>query len=296
MTLSKAGSMQTWLAARYFLLDRSDDFQQQFTRAKERFDAEAIHDLRVSSRRFRECLAIFADCFRKRRLAPIRTELKNLTAMLGTIRNTDEAILFFSPLSEQCSSGPASAAADIVATLQEKRAAEQKNLKRELIRFDSGSLLRSIAGLRCNPHLFTPAAETLFQPVATYILEAVSTREKTMLELLPEALREENVTAQHRLRVAVKRFRYRVELLAPFASSDYKGVYSIIKGYQEALGHMHDLDVFKEMLAGFPSEAQTAAPLETVIIERRKIFFAEFLRMQSADPLDKTGDLVRGLL
>jgi CHAD domain-containing protein len=286
----------TWLAARQFLRQRADDFYLQLTRAREGFDPEAIHDLRVSSRRLREGIAIFSGCFRKRRLTPIRKELKSLTGMLGAIRNCDEALLFFSPLLNSCDRDSSATVMNIVARLQEERAAEQRKLKRELKKIDPGSLLGRIDDICRNPLIFTPATSALFIPVATCILAAVAVREKNILELLPEALVEEKVTAQHRLRVAVKRFRYRMEFLAPFANSDYKTVYSTIKEYQEILGHMHDLDVFRDLIADPADEAEQNRALENIIIERRRKLFTQFIELHQASPLDKMGDLVRGLL
>ena len=286
----------TWLAARGFLLDRSDDFFLQLTRAREAFDPEAIHDLRVASRRLREGIALFGHCFRKRQLAPLRKELKGLVTMLGSIRNTDEAILFFSNLVENCDTASADAALKIVATLQVQRGEEQRELKRELKKVDPGLLLGRIDGLCGNPRIFNPDARGLFQPIAASLLEAVTVREKAILDLLPEALVEVNVSAQHRLRIAVKHFRYRLEFLAPLASDDYKRVYSAIKEYQEVLGHMHDLDVFSGLTGEITVEERGAMLLHDIISSRRRMLFAEFLHHQATNPLDEMGNRVRGLL
>jgi CHAD domain-containing protein len=290
---SVTADTQTWLAARDFLLDRSDDFFLQLTRAREAFEAEAIHDLRVSSRRLREGITIFAHCFRKRQLTRLRNELKSLTAMLGTIRNTDEALLFFTPMLEQF---PSSAVIDIVATLQAERVAEERKLKRELKKIDPGSLLGRIDAICSNPRIFNPNASGLFQPVSDYLLEAIAVREKTMLELYPEALLEENVTAQHRLRIAVKRFRYRLEFLAPLANGDYRKVYTAIKEYQEILGKLHDLDVFSALTGETTNDQPDRLLVRKIIADRRHLLFTEFLHHRKAYPLDKMGALVRGLL
>ena len=164
VNLSETKGMHAWLAARYFLFDRCSDFQQQFIRARDCFDQAAIHDLRVSSRRLRECLFIFADCFRKRPFSRISKELKSLTVMLGQIRNTDEAILFFSPLVEQCASGSGALVMKVVAALQEKRVIEQRKLKRDLNKADPGSLPGKVDAICSNPSVFNPAVDALFQP------------------------------------------------------------------------------------------------------------------------------------
>ncbi len=293
---SLTADTHTWVAARGFLLDRSDDFFLQLTRAREALAPEAIHDLRVASRRLREGIALFGHCFRKRQLATLRKELKGMTTMLGVIRNTDEAILFFSDLVESCDAASVVAAIKIVATLHAKRVDEQRELKRELKRIDAGSLLGRIDDFCANPRIFNPAARGLFQPISDYLLEALAGREKAILELLPDAVLELNISAQHRLRIAVKHFRYRLEFLAPLASNDYKKVYSVIKEYQEVLGHMHDLDLFIA-LTGEPSTEQNCpSHLQKIICDRRRMLFAAFLQLHAANPLDELGSRVRGLL
>jgi len=288
----------TWLAARAFLLERCDDFYLQLTVVREAFDPEAIHDLRVSSRRLREGLSLFGHCFRKRQLAPIRSELKGLTAMLGSIRNTDEAILFFFTLETECAADTAVAAAvaHIVTILQSRRVAELRHLKRALKKIDPGSLLGRIDYLCNNPRIFDPDVNSLFQPVAATLLDAVAMRETAVVELLPEAVVAENVSAQHRLRIAIKRFRYRFEFMAPLAAVEYKRIYSLVKAYQEVLGHMHDMDVFSGLTGEIIVEAEERQTLTAIISDRRRTYFADFLQLQSANPLEQLCAQVQDLL
>lgn len=287
---------QTWLAARDFLLARSDDFFLQLTRSRESFEAEAIHDLRVSTRRMREGIALFSHCFRKRQFVPLRKELKRLTDMLGAIRNTDEALLFFSPLVGRCDAAADAAVMNIVVDLRSRRVEEQRDLKQELKKIDQGALLGRIDAICSNPRIFNPNASGLFQPVGEYLLQAIAMREQTMLALFTEALVEENSVAQHRLRIAVKRFRYRLEFLAPLAGSGYKAIYSSVKAYQELLGQMHDLDVFRGMAGEMAVEQPAGERLQAIINDRRRTLFGEFLLLQKAHPLAELAAGVRSLL
>jgi CHAD domain-containing protein len=286
---------QTWLAARDFLLDRSNDFFLQLARSRETFEAEAIHDLRVATRRLREGIALFDLCFRKRQFVPLRRELKRLTDMLGAIRNTDEALLFFSPLAK--GDGERGAAAGLIAmTLTEERHREQGRLKKELKKIDPGAIPGRIGEICSNPRIFNPNAVGLFQPVADYLLQALAVRETAMLELLHGARQEENVAAQHRLRIAVKRFRYRLEFLAPLAGDGYRAVYRAVKGYQEILGKMHDLDVFRSMVGERVADPAGKMGLEGVIAGRRRDLFGEFMTLQERDPLAGLIPRMRSLL
>lgn len=285
-----------WIAARSFLLDRSDDFSLQLTRTRESFDPEAIHDLRVSLRRLREGIAVFGFCYRKRQLAPLRKELKSFITWLGSIRNSDEAILFFTALADKSDAAIAAAVMNIVKTLDARRVSEQRKLNSELKKIDPGSLLGKIDLIFSNPRIFKPDASPLFQPVGEYLLEAITIREKPLQEILPDALKEENAFVQHRLRIAVKRFRYCLEFLAPFASSDYKPVYSSLKEYQEVLGRLHDLDLFSAMAGEMTASLSEGHFVKNIITVRRHMLFNEFLLLQASNPLDEMGNRVRGLL
>lgn len=286
---------QTWLAARDYLFARGDDFFLQMTRARETFEAEAIHDLRVSSRRLREGISLFAHCFRKRQFTPLGKELKGLTDMLGAIRNTDEALLFFSPLVAQCNNDAAAAVMNIIANLQASRIEEQQKLKRELKKIDPATVLGRMDDICSNPRIFNPNAKGLFLPIAEYLLDSVSLREKAIVEIVPEALVEDNIAAQHRLRIAVKRFRYRMEFLAPLSSDDYKGVYGVVKEYQEVLGHMHDLDVFCG-LSGDMATGRAGELLRNIIHARRRLLFERFMQLHRTNALTCLGNRVRDLL
>src|SRR5512136_2315517 len=94
------GSTQLWVAARVLLCERGDDFFMRWDKVLKTSDPEDIHDLRVSSRRLREGLALFAPCYPPESLKRLVRGLKRVTRLLGDIRNTDEAILFFTELGE----------------------------------------------------------------------------------------------------------------------------------------------------------------------------------------------------
>ena len=87
-------STQLWLGAWEVMQERGDELFRLLTHDSKRLDLEAIHDLRVASRRLREGLALFAPCFPKRHRTNLRARLKQLTSTLGAIRNTDEALHF----------------------------------------------------------------------------------------------------------------------------------------------------------------------------------------------------------
>jgi CHAD domain-containing protein len=275
---------QLWLAAHSLLLERGDELFSLLTGVQEQFDPEAIHDLRVASRRLREALALFAPAYPPHHLAPLKRTLKKLTTMMGAIRNSDEALLFFAGLT---TSVPAAAAAiaGITAALAGRREAERAALAGGLHQLDVPRLRRRLTTMCDRLQLFG-RGDDLLQPFAPFLLAGLDARQRDIDALLGPAASEADIGAQHRLRIAVKHFRYRFELLAPFAAADYAELYRAIKGYQELLGQMHDLDTFA-LLATAEIADQAAAALVTAPIARqRRERFARFSAMQRSVPLD----------
>ncbi len=62
------------------------------------YDTDTIHDLRVTSRRMRATVGLFEPFTSGRAVKTLSKELRNVTRVLGHLRNIDEAILFFNEL------------------------------------------------------------------------------------------------------------------------------------------------------------------------------------------------------
>jgi CHAD domain-containing protein len=64
-------------------------------RAAQLRDPESIHDLRVSIRRFQQCLAVFHEFFPRGQARKIRERLHKIMRIAGEIRNRDIALELF---------------------------------------------------------------------------------------------------------------------------------------------------------------------------------------------------------
>ncbi len=66
-------------------------FAYQVARTSQLLDAEAIHDLRVSIRRFSQCLRVFADFYPRGKPKKVRRYLRQVMALAAEVRNQDIA-------------------------------------------------------------------------------------------------------------------------------------------------------------------------------------------------------------
>ncbi|NVN90551.1 MAG: CHAD domain-containing protein [Desulfuromonadales bacterium] len=292
------GTTPLWIAATVLVYARGEELFRRGEKAATTLDAEDIHDLRVASRRLREGLALFASCYPPAVISAVDKRVKKVTRFLGDIRNTDEAILFFTALAAELDDSCRRDLETFLATCHDDRERTVRGLESGLRKIAAGRLsdlyLRTLHSLS----LFTPPDNgiDLFSPLSGFAKDALDQRLSTIRELLPQAREPGAIEAQHRLRIAVKHFRYRMELLSFLVRAEYPLLHGLVKGYQDVLGTMHDLDVFSGIVreAGFPAGTEKMI-LDAMDAKRGKLFL-NFSGMLVAQPLEQIGERVRDLV
>jgi CHAD domain-containing protein len=205
-------------------------------------DIEAIHDLRVASRRFRAVVGLFEPWMPPKTAALLKKRCRKLTRLLGGLRNIDEAILFFQLHTPAGSGG----GYQICPLLSESRPGELVRVKKGLKAFDVRRLDRKVrkaavgmeegrstdhAGVTL-PAYFSDSCIRLFQPIH---------------DLLPLATSREQSGSRHLLRIAIKKWRYFFEIITPVLGSDAGSILGLLKEYQTILGRMNDVAEFGEL-------------------------------------------------
>jgi CHAD domain-containing protein len=298
MTMQVEAATPLWIAARVLLYERGDDFFRLRDRVLETFDPEDIHDLRVASRRLREGLALFAPCYLTVDITFLVKKLKKVTRLLGEIRNTDEAIMFFALLADELGESCRSSLVQQVLLFRNTRKKELQRLKTGLPQNVPKSLLDQFRGVINSPPLFSPSVNSvdLLAPLSGFAGESLDNRLADALKLVPDAVRAEQIEAQHMLRIAVKHFRYRMEILSFLIGTNYEELHAAVKDYQDVLGKMHDLDIFAGAVreAVFPAEMEKSV-LDAIATKRAKLF-TEFSAMLATRPLERIGAQVRSIL
>lgn len=287
-----------WLAAPPLLALRVDDFFAHWRQAQRTFAVDDIHDLRVSSRRLREGLLLFAPLYRPAALRRGIRPVRRVTRLLGAVRNADEALLFFRELAASADPVCRAPLAELLARYERHRRAEAHRLDDVLASLDAAATHAALAKSVARPRVFASPAAPVdpFMTVGAFAADGFARRLAELLELLPAASRDEDAAAQHRLRIAVKHYRYRLEILSFLLRDGYAALHDQLKGYQEVLGKMHDLDVFAGLVRqeGLPSAA------ECVILDRlaaqRQRHCAAFAALLAAHPFSAIGEQVRKAL
>jgi CHAD domain-containing protein len=296
MTLMKTTPL--WIAARGLLAERGADFFRCWEQTAASFNSEDIHDLRVASRRLREGLTLFAPCYPPEKISRLRKSIRKITDVLGDLRNIDEGLAFFRAEADELGHEHGEELGGCIELYERNREESRKKLKRDLNGMNPGTLRKLYVRTIQAPYLFNPppGAADPFVTIEDFARETIDIRLDPVLALVPLARLPEEAAAQHRLRIAIKRYRYRLEVLSPLMEEGYGEVHGLIKEYQEILGRLHDLDVFRELITGIGLTAGTEQALADLIAEKRESAFALFVDRLEKNPLEAIGARVRSLL
>jgi CHAD domain-containing protein len=201
-------------------------------------DGEAIHDLRVASRRFRAILGLYKPWLPQKGTAELNKNIRKLTRLLGGLRNIDEALNFFCGHRTETDTG-----GQVEALVAAKRPKELARISKALAKIDSHrldfivqkSVFRlgnKLSGDTKLPNLttyFSKACHSLFKPINKLQLKTASRKHQEML---------------HPLRIAIKKWRYFFEIAGPVLESDVTSILGQLKEYQTILGRLNDVSEF----------------------------------------------------
>jgi CHAD domain-containing protein len=234
--------------ARRVLVARFEEMCEYRAAALEGSDIEGVHDMRVASRRLRSALRDFTPLLRQgKRLDAARQALKRLADALGSVRDEDVAIHALEKLSEHAPPEAQAGLAEYVAERRERRERGRVELFAALderaIEEARASLGRALEGKKRGKD-----KDDGMPPDADFgaALAHIAARLWRELAGLSTSLYRPNKSRRlHDMRIAAKRLRYALELLAACErGGDPKELASEVADMQTELGDLHDCDVW----------------------------------------------------
>jgi CHAD domain-containing protein len=245
-------------------------------------DLEDIHDLRVASRRFRAALQLFEPVAPKVSLTGLKRSVRRLTRTLGGLRNIDEALLFF-----QTRHQTVPAADNLRNILARLRSRELKQIQKALIAFDYRTFDRMVremvAGLTedCSKE---PGGGSLL----AYFSDTSLRRYQPIQQLIPVSAVPENRASRHALRIALKKWRYFLEIIALVLERDYTPLLELLKEYQSVLGRMNDIVEFELLIGTFELPAAEREVVEAALRAEDAVLLENFSELIDRTPLSYT--------
>lgn len=221
-------------------------------------DIEALHDMRVATRRMRSAFRLLAPAYSAKATRPFRKELRQIAGSLGVVRDLDVAMerlgryasahpeVDLSPLRLQWNARLLDARAALIVELDSPRFA------RFVTRFDC-FLQEPGAGARPAPPLDAPTPYQVRHIIPPLIADHFA-RVRAYETAIPGA----PIATLHALRIEFKRLRYALEFFEEVLGSQAKRVIKVVKGMQDHLGDLHDADVAVHDITALVDEHEAA--------------------------------------
>jgi CHAD domain-containing protein len=214
-------------------------------------DIEAIHDMRVATRRMRSALRLFGPFFVPRKIKRFRKRLRSVASTLGEVRDLDVAI---EKATRFATEQPDLDLSGLMAMWHKRHDKARRALIADL---DSKSFARFVD--RFHTFLTTPGKGAPPEPApgeaVAYQLRHVAPRlvyehfEK--VRAYETVLNGAPVAVLHALRIDFKRLRYTLEFFAEVLGPEVREVIKDVKTIQDHLGDLNDSDVVLPVLLDF---------------------------------------------
>jgi CHAD domain-containing protein len=205
-------------------------------------DAGAVHDLRVATRRLQEALDIFASVLPPRERDRLRRRSRRVRRRMAAVRDADVLIDLVHGLRSRA--GASSAAA--LAPLERRLLARRERLRGALSAAREGAApgrgLR-VPGVLKRARALVGATAAIDGARAARAADRALTARVREVRVALRRARTGRAAEMHRLRIAIKRYRYALETLEACGDRGLTTAVEAARELQGTLGRLHDLDV-----------------------------------------------------
>ena len=255
---SRNVGLEVWMDR---VLERADQ-------ARENWDADGVHDLRVALRRCRTMAEASSEVNPSPGWRKLKRATRNVFHDLGDLRDTQVEHALVKTLG---------AAGDpvrkhLLRVLSRQEEKQRQASEKALEKFDRKEWKKLTRKLASKSRFF-PLNSVVYQRLALTRLQAAT-------EMLQNARRRRSSVAWHRLRIGIKSFRYVVENFLP---QRYEVWSDDLKQMQDLLGEVHDLDVLRQQIRRISAKLapEIVAQWKEKIERERKTHLQHFLARAS---------------
>jgi CHAD domain-containing protein len=263
------------------LQDRWQSFRVELKRCRKKYSEEAVHDLRVATRRLISTLDLVDGIHPEANLRKARRALKRQLDMFGPLRDVQVQLL---TIDKMLSSFPE--LQEFYNFLAKRERKLMQRLSMELKRVKTGRIRKSIA-VTVRQLEALPDTAAVQQEKRAKALLAIEMAFNRVVER-KHAIAPTDSSSIHRMRVAFKKFRYMVESLAPLRGRTTSKQLKAMNAFQGSMGDIQDAEVLLTNVQAFARvrSIEGEAPLTRALEElsrRRTVLIETFLG--SADSL-----------
>jgi len=292
------------------LLDRVEQFSTMALQVIRDGDPEAIHQTRVYSRRVQSAFEVLPGELNLR-VQPLRKQLRRVRNTLNKVRDYDVFLEIVNKRSSTLkNTAPYTLLCDLFISRRQKVIGKMQQRLMDLgvrefpsrfisaitdpdtsLKVDGTSLRVELASVARDDKAFERAVERINEH--WHRVEALTADEFTFSDS----------NRLHALRIALKRLRYIVELVAQMSEIHSRPVISKLKGLQELLGEWHDLEMLEIRvikIIGDPEfimkELESSRTLHTLIAQVRRRKVRVVARLKKLMMTDRLQSLIHDML
>lgn len=253
------------------------DFLRLRKKVLKKSDPDDIHDLRTALRRLRLALKLWEYFASSNSNKKFKKSLQKLNSILGGLRNIDEALLFFHAQSSF------SASHQFYKKLKKNRSREWRRLKKLLHLFDHpfDKLVKNMA-VELKVISFTKKRE---RSMLTFFSKLSHHYFKTIHDLLAISIESTQWKSRHALRIAIRKWRYILEIFTVVLDRDYALLLNQLKKYQLVLGRINDVAAFGALCKEMELSSAERKLVEITLLKEEKVLLKKFTKLIKQKPL-----------
>jgi CHAD domain-containing protein len=232
---------------------RWESYQAQFQNCRREFSEEAVHDLRIAARRFLAVLDMIRTLDPQPRVQKTRRFFKGQLDDLDDLRDVQVMLV---ELAEAAPRMPALERFQPTLAKREKRFLRIARADIKQVRLSE--VQKRIEKIRAS--LKKPAGGSAPTPP---LFQAVD-RAYARLGRAYGQIDEQKPATIHRARIAFKKFRYMVEIVAPLLPEAPQDYFKYMHDYQSKMGDIRDVTVLLDTLAELASEGAVDLDLKPI--------------------------------
>ena len=227
-------------------------FRNELKHCRDEFSEEAVHDLRVATRRLLAIFELLRAIMPHNRIQKVRRELKDQLDDLDDLRDTQTLL---ADVSEDLQEHPQLKIFQKYLLKEEKRflrstrkliqAREYKNLNKRVQKIHAAA--QTLVPEMLGGQMIAAADEAFSHVIQTYF-----------------AMDAENPASIHKLRIAFKKFRYTLEIIHPLLSNFPDANFERMHNYQAKMGEIQDMQVASQRAADLDTTPASPAVIEAV--------------------------------
>lgn len=235
-----------------FLLEALDqrwkNYRAELKRCRAEFSNEAVHDLRIASRRMLAFIRLLNSLSPRPRLQKLNRAFKDQLDEFDDLRDTQVVL---AEISETIHELPQ--LQEFQAHLQSVEKSLLKNLRKKLRVIDLFEVSKRVRRIR--ESLKTePNGDLVLQSLQAVDAAFLITRQRR------NWINPAQATSIHRVRVAFKTFRYMVEIVHPLVQGFPPENLKCMHDYQSLMGEIQDVEIITQALADAPLQVSSFDP------------------------------------